>query len=126
MSPKPRILLIDDDPSILDLGQFILGRSGFAVDTACDGAFGWHALRTQHYDAVVTDNLMPNVTGLALMKLMRDARMTTPVIMITGTVPTPELLHAFNLRPAAILEKPFTVDELLEAVSRSIGPAKAA
>jgi CheY-like chemotaxis protein len=126
MLSKPRILLIDDDPAILDLGQFILSRSGFAVDTATDGATGWDALRHHHYDAVVTDNLMPNVTGLALMKLMKDARMKTPVIMITGTVPAAEYLRANNLHPAMILQKPFAVGELLDAVRSCVSVAKAA
>ena len=119
MSQRPRILLIDDDPSILELGQFILDRSGFDVDTATDGSVGWQALREKQYDAVVTDNLMPNVTGLALLKLMNDAKIRTPVIMITGTIPSSEFLRASHLQLEAILQKPVSVEQFL-AILRPI------
>lgn len=113
---RQRILVVEDDAAIRQLNTEILTCSGYLVDAAEDGAAAWDALQRNNYDLVVTDNEMPKVTGVELIKKLQDARMILPVIMVTGTLPDEEFAHYPCLQPAVTLLKPYTFDELLNAV----------
>ena len=86
---------------------------GYQVDAAEDGAEGWEALHARSYDLLITDNNMPKVSGVELVKKVRCAGMALPVIMASGS-PAEES----GLQLAAILQKPFTGNELLATVKR--------
>jgi DNA-binding response OmpR family regulator len=112
----PRILLVEDDRKIRDLNADVLVQSGYQVDIAEDGAAAWRALQTQHYDAMVTDNTMPGVTGLELIKKLRSEDMTLAVILASGTAPMEELIDSPWLRIDAMLPKPYTATVLVKTV----------
>jgi DNA-binding response OmpR family regulator len=112
----PRILLVDDDSSIRQLGADMLIRSGYEVDVAEDGVVAWQKLNADNYDLLITDNSMPNMTGIDLLKQLRAARMEIPAIMATGALPMMELVRHPWLQPAAALIKPYSPAELLGAV----------
>lgn len=112
-----RILLVDDDINIRLLSADLLFHSGYQVDTAGDGESGWEALQTRNYNLLITDNQMPKVSGLELVKKLRSARMALPVILASGAMPE-ELNRLPWLQLAATLWKPFTPDELLGTVNR--------
>jgi DNA-binding response OmpR family regulator len=86
------------------------------VDGAEDGAVAWDALQLNGYDLMVTDNDMPNVSGVDLLKKLYAARMAMPVVMVSGTMPTAELEQQPWLQVKASLHKPYVVSELLAAV----------
>jgi two-component system chemotaxis response regulator CheY len=111
-----RILLVDDDSSIRQLGADMLIRSGYEVDGAEDGAAAWQALNANDYDLLITDNNMPNMTGIDLLKKLRAGRMDLPVIMATGALPMLEFTQHTWLQPAAALIKPYSPAELLGTV----------
>ncbi len=115
-NPPRRILLVEDDDAIRHLSTEVLISFGYDVDTAEDGAAAWDTLQRNSYDLLVTDNHMPKVSGLELLQKLRDFCITTPVIMATGTSPDLEFTRRPWLQPAATLLKPFTPEELLEAV----------
>jgi DNA-binding response OmpR family regulator len=122
-----RILLVDDDHDLRSFNAALLVQSGYHVDTAGDGASGWRALKAHHYDVLITDNTMPGVTGLELIKKLRSEDMTLPVIMASGTVPTEELIHNPWLHVDAMLPKPYTITELVKTVGKVLhrsGPAR--
>jgi len=114
--PVYHILVVDDEPQIRKLIANILTRFGYTVATADDGGAGWQALGAHHFDLVVTDNQMPNVTGIELLRKLRAAGRNLPVIMATGIIPKDELEREPSLKPAAILVKPFSKAELLRSV----------
>ena len=114
--PPGRILVVEDDRDLRQLNARALIHSGYAVDTAEDGAAGWEALQANRYDLVITDNNMPRLTGIELLKKLCAARMALPVIMATGTLPKEEFTRYPWLQPAATLLKPYTVEELLGTV----------
>ena len=114
-SPR-RILLVDDDLDLRNLYTDVLTRAGYQVDTAENGAAGWKALEARHYDVLVTDNTMPGVTGLDLIKKLRSADMMLPVILASGTVPAEELNRCPWLQLDAVLPKPYSIAKLLETV----------
>jgi DNA-binding response OmpR family regulator len=113
-----RILLVEDDISIRKFSSMMLIQSGYHVDAAEDGAAGWEALQASNYDLLITDNNMPKVSGIELVKMLRSAWMTLPVVMASGTPPAEALNGDSSLQLAATLLKPFTMDELLETVKK--------
>jgi two-component system, cell cycle sensor histidine kinase and response regulator CckA len=129
-----RILVVDDDISIRQLSTEMLIRSGYEVDAAADGAAGWKALQGKPYDLLITDNFMPKVTGIEMVKKLHAAGMKLPVIMATAMLPQEEfVLHPW-LQAVTTLLKPFRAVELLAAVQkilaagdgvRALGPPNA-
>jgi DNA-binding response OmpR family regulator len=115
-NPPQRILVVDDDSLIRHLNTEVLIHSGYEVDTAEDGAAAWEILQTKAFNLLITDHSMPVMTGVELVKKLRSARMALPVILVTGTLPLEELARNPELQLAAILSKPFTVEELLDTV----------
>jgi two-component system phosphate regulon response regulator OmpR len=115
-TPPRRILVVDDEPSIRALNVAVLVRSGYEVDAAENGAVAWDILQRNRYDLVVTDNSMPVVSGIELMEKVQAARMTLPVIMATGTLPLRESFSKAGFQPAALLYKPYTMEELVGTV----------
>jgi DNA-binding response OmpR family regulator len=111
---------VEDDVVTLRINIKVLTKSGYAVDGAADGAVAWDALQLNGYDLVVTDNDMPNVSGVDLLKKLYAARMALPVIMVSGTMPTAELVQQPWLQLKARLPKPCVVSELLAAVKNAL------
>jgi DNA-binding response OmpR family regulator len=116
-----RILVVDDDGDMRRLNTEVLVSYGYEVDGAEDGAVAWDALQLNDYDLIVTDNRMPKVTGVELLKKMRAARMALPVIMATGVLPLDEFARYPWLKPAATLVSPYSTGELLGKVKEVLG-----
>ena len=119
----PHILVVEDDIVLRKLNTRVLLHSGYEVDAAADGAAAWEALNTDSYDLMVTDNNMPKVSGVELLKKLRVARMILPVIMATEALPTEEFARYPWLQPDATLLKPVSVGELLGTVKRVLREA---
>jgi two-component system sensor histidine kinase and response regulator WspE len=80
-----RVLVVDDSLTVRELERKLLESRGYAVDVAFDGMDGWNAVRTSHYDLVVTDVDMPRLDGIELLMLIRkDQRLkSTPVMIVS-------------------------------------------
>jgi CheY-like chemotaxis protein len=122
-NPPHRILVVEDDISILQLNTELLQRSGYAVDTAEDGAAAWDAINAGSYDLLITDNVMPKVTGVELLEKLRAAHVALPVIMATGIAPTDAFTRDPWIQPDAILLKPYTGAEMLRTVKKVLREA---
>jgi CheY-like chemotaxis protein/DNA-binding XRE family transcriptional regulator len=112
-----RILLVDDDPDVLCITGAGLQRSGFEVITACSGDDALRLLSTgEDFGVLVTDYLMPGLTGIQLIELAREHAPGLPALVITGygcttaTQALPDRVH--------ILAKPFTRSEFMACVER--------
>ncbi len=116
--PPARILVVDDNPDIRRLNTEVLLESGYRVDAAEDGAVAWSALQLFDYDLLITDNQMPTVTGVELIKKLRSEDMTLPVVLMSGTMPTEEINENPWLEIQATLLKPYSVRELLRTVRK--------
>jgi two-component system sensor histidine kinase and response regulator WspE len=82
---RKRILVIDDSLTVRELERKLLGNRGYIVDVAVDGLDGWNAVRTGHYDLVLTDVDMPRLDGVELLKLIRkDSRLKSLPVMIVS------------------------------------------
>jgi two-component system, chemotaxis family, sensor histidine kinase and response regulator WspE len=80
-----RILVVDDSITVRELERQLLESRGYAVDTAVDGVDGWNAVRSAHYDLVVSDIDMPRMDGIALVRHIKsDARLQSiPVVVVS-------------------------------------------
>ena len=124
-APK-RILVVDDDEVIRQVNADMLSRYGYETETAEDGAAAWEALQANGYDLLITDNNMPKVSGVELVKKLRSAHMKLPVVLASGAIPTEAMNWNSSLHLAAMLPKPFTVDELLAIVKKLLRVADSA
>jgi DNA-binding response OmpR family regulator len=122
-NPLHRILVVDDDDDIRRLNATGLVRSGYDVDTAEDGTDAWDKLQYHGYDLLVTDNKMPRMSGVELLKKLRHARIVLPVIMATGIPPREEFTRYPWLQPAATLIKPYRFEEMLRTVKKVLREA---
>jgi DNA-binding response OmpR family regulator len=120
---RQRILVADDEPDLRRLCSEVLIRIGYHVDSAEDGAVAWQALNDQRYDLLLTDNKMPKVTGIDLLRKVHAARLALPVIMVTATEPLEVFARAPWLQPAMTLLKPFALAELVGAVKQVLRAA---
>jgi two-component system, chemotaxis family, sensor histidine kinase and response regulator WspE len=82
---RKHVLVVDDSLTVRELERKLLDSRGYAVDVAVDGMDGWNAVRTGHYDLVVTDVDMPRLDGIELLKLIRkDSRLKSLPVMIVS------------------------------------------
>ena len=115
-TPSNRILVVDDDGDIRQVNADVLRRFGYQTETAAAGA-AWEALQANRYDLLITDNNMPKLSGVELVKKVRSARLTLPVILATRALPIEELERNPWLQPVATLVKPFLHRQLLATVN---------
>lgn len=116
-SAPPRVLLIDDEPALLDLYQDSLAPLGYQLDTADDGEEAAHLLSSKRYDVVVSDIQMPGMTGLDLLKAVRSTNLDVPVILVTGNPSTETAIRAIELGALRYLTKPFSPADLRRVVA---------
>ena len=110
-----RILVIDDDDTILNVISKMLGHLGYAVEVACDGETGIELLKNRyHFKVVITDIRMPGKDGNQVAKYIRDADRIqhTPILAITGF---PE--DADDGLFDSVLTKPFKMKDLINFIS---------
>jgi two-component system, OmpR family, alkaline phosphatase synthesis response regulator PhoP len=114
-----RIILCDDEIHILRAAEFKLKRAGYDVELSNDGEEGWEAIQRQIPDILITDCQMPRLSGIELVRRMRNDPKTAdiPVFMLTakGYELSPQLIHD-ELRIIRIISKPFSPRELLQYV----------
>ena len=120
-----RILVVDDDESIRQLILSVLTHSGYEVDEAENGTRAWEALQVKCYDLLITDNNMPEMTGLQLVEKLRSSGFELPVALASGGLPSDLLEQNSRLRLAAVIPKPFTLDELVRTISTLLTGAAA-
>ncbi len=119
-----RVLLIDDDPSIRDLLHEVLERGGHEPSSAKDGEQGLKLLRSETFDLVVTDIVMPGKEGVETIQEIRRKWPLLPVLAMSGGGSVGDssyLLIARAMGASAVLSKPFRNREFLAAVDKSLG-----
>ena len=120
-----RILAVDDAPDTLELIQRRLPASGYQVFTASDVAEAIRILDNTPIDLVITDLKMPKVSGMDLVRHVRENMNDTEVMMITGYPTVEGAVSAVKAGSQEYLTKPFTDEELLSAVKRVLDLLKA-
>jgi CheY-like chemotaxis protein len=113
-------LFVDDEPALTAIGQRMLERLGFQATVASSGEEALARLQAdpEGYALVLTDQTMPGLTGLDLVAALRPLSPHVPVIVMTGFLGDLAFDTLTELRVGEVLAKPFTVEELAEAIRR--------
>jgi DNA-binding response OmpR family regulator len=124
-----KILIVDDDPDIVDAVGMVLESQGYQVTSARDGVEGLASLKADKPDLMILDLLMPKMDGFAVMKELQDARWSkyrdVPILILTSVREDAarrryELEMATELNVDDYVEKPISPDILLQRVEKLI------
>ncbi len=109
---KSRILVVDDEESIREFLEIMLKKEGYEVTTAEDGAKAKEILTKKSFDMVISDMQMPNVTGIELLRHVRENYPDLVFMIITAFGTTETAVEAMKLGAYDYLTKPFKIDEV--------------
>ncbi len=119
-NPKAKILCVDDEDIILDSFRKILVLDGYSIDTVTSGYQALNLVKTHHYDFVFTDLKMPEMDGVEVTKNIKFLRPDIDVVIVTGYATVETAVDCMKLGAMDYVQKPFTEDELLEFVKKSL------
>jgi len=111
-----RILVIEDDASILEGLVAALTSEGYVVDTASDGTQGWQKAQSAQAELLVLDLMLPGMSGLEIAKKLRDTGSRVPIIMLTAKGDEDDRVLGLELGADDYMTKPFSVRELLARI----------
>ncbi|MFV9506649.1 MAG: response regulator transcription factor [Oscillochloridaceae bacterium umkhey_bin13] len=109
---SPTVMVVEDDPATRRLYRFLLINSGYTVVEAEDGVIALERLANQPCDVVITDMNMPRMSGLDLVRTLRQNNSPVYVIMVTAFGSPDTEKHAFRAGVNEYLTKPFDFEEL--------------
>lgn len=119
MNENAKILIVDDDPFTRKLLNRILNQLGFhSILEADDGTAAWDILENETVDLVIADWVMPQMSGLELLKKIRSGETTnmTPFIMLTGQADKENVLEAVNSGASNYIVKPFSAETIRDNI----------
>ena len=120
--PK-RVLLVEDEPNIVEAIRFLLSRDGFQVDTHSDGQSALDAVARKSPDLIILDVMLPNRSGYEILQDLRAQQATRnlPVLMLTARGQKHDRDMAAQHGASAFMTKPFSNSEILDTVRGLIG-----
>lgn len=119
MAEKGRILVIDDEKRMCDSIKVLLSNIGYEVDTAENGRTGIDRLESKQYGLVITDLMMPELDGFAVMKYIKENCSNTLVIVITGYASVESAVRAIRSGAYDYILKPFDFEIIKISVERA-------
>ena len=120
-----KVLLVDDEQSILTLLTFNLEKEGYQVQTALDGATGYSLALANEYDFIILDLMMPLMDGMEVCKKLRQEKNNTPIMILTAKDEELDKIIGLELGADDYMTKPFSPREVLarmKAIMRRIQP----
>lgn len=118
------ILVVDDQPDVVDVIRSGLEQAGHTVHSAMSGEEGLARASTESFDAIVLDVMLPGMNGFDVARELRDRGVTTPILMLTARDQEPDVVEGLSHGADAYLPKPFRIGELeahLMALKRRVG-----
>jgi CheY-like chemotaxis protein len=122
MAGSSRILVVDDEPFIVQLVADMLSDEGYDVDTAANGLLAIEQIRQRSYDLILSDLRMPALDGLALYRELENhwPDLVRRIVFVSGTIEQPEYRTFLEETGVPVLPKPFDLDELRELTERRL------
>lgn len=116
---KPRILIVEDDPGMVEAVRLRLEANGYDVLIARDGAEGLARIREEKPDLVILDIMLPIMDGLTVCRMIKfdEAYKNIPVILFTARVQKSDIEGGKEVKADAYITKPFKSEELLEKIA---------
>jgi len=117
--PRTRVLVVEDDPNIVDLIRSNLAVRGFDTVVSTDGTRALSLLETERPDIILLDLMLPEVDGFELCRLVRE-RSTVGVIVVSARGGDRDKVAALNLGADDYMTKPFSIEELLARIAATL------
>ena len=111
-----RILIVEDDPQLLEHLRSSLCTQRYLVDTAVDGEVALDRIFDNPYDLILLDIMLPMVDGFGLLKEIREAGIKTPVLMLTAKGAVEDKIRGLDMGADDYLAKPFSMAELMARI----------
>jgi EAL domain-containing protein (putative c-di-GMP-specific phosphodiesterase class I) len=121
-----RVLVVEDEPALLKSYARRLQAAGHTVERAVDGTTAAALIAQSRFDVIVSDIAMPGLSGVQLLRSVREADAEVPVILITGAPDVDTAIRAVEYGALRYLVKPFPPDELAALVREALRPAGSA
>lgn len=121
-----KILIAEDDRELRQLFQHVLTKNGYSVVGVSNGEEALHALDTSYYDLIISDIMMPKMDGYQLVSALREAGMTTPVMMITAKDAFDDMRLGFLSGSDDYMVKPVNINEMVLRVGALLRRAQMA
>lgn len=115
-----RILIVEDEKEIADGVEGILKNAGYTADAVYDGEDGLEFIRSNVYDMILLDVMLPRINGFDIVRKVRAEGIETPVIMLTAKSRTDDKIQGLDLGADDYLTKPFDAGELLARIRARI------
>jgi two-component system response regulator PilR (NtrC family) len=117
---RPRILIVDDEPSMREMLRIVLRRDGYAVILAANGNEAIEVLKRERVDLLLSDIRMPDVSGVEVLRVAKEANRDIVAFMMTAFASTDTAVEAMRLGAVDYFTKPFSMDELRLKVRRHL------
>lgn len=111
-----RILVVEDEPSLLKIMTKRLKEEGYSVDACSDGQDGQYYSEITEYDCIVLDIMLPIIDGLSILKNLRAKEIITPILLLTARDSIEDRVKGLDNGADDYLVKPFSFDELLARI----------
>lgn len=121
---KPKIFIVEDDPSIRNGLSDVLVFNGYEVDSEEDGRKGLDKILGNYFDLVLLDVMLPSMDGFTICRQVREEKPQQPIIMITAKGAEDDIVNGFTAGADDYIAKPFSLRELIvrvEAILRRCG-----
>ena len=122
-----KVLIVDDEPSIVTLLTFNLEKEGYVVTAATDGNKGLELALTKEFDFIILDIMLPGIDGIEITKKLRQEKKETPISLLTAKDDTIDRILGLEIGADDYLTKPFSPREVLarmKAIFRRMRPAE--
>jgi putative nucleotidyltransferase with HDIG domain len=115
----PKVLVVDDDPSVCDFLKLAIAPKALRVDVAENAATALEAIESGNFDIILCDIWMPGCSGMELLSLARRSKWDVGFILATGKVHVDQIIEALHLGASDFLLKPFNLETLEQSLSRA-------
>lgn len=124
-----KVLIVDDEPSIVTLLTFNLEKEGYHVTSANDGLVGYELALNESFDFLILDIMLPRLDGMEITKRLRQEKVQTPILLLTAKDDTIDRILGLEIGADDYLTKPFSPREVLarmKAIFRRMEPRQGA
>jgi DNA-binding NtrC family response regulator len=122
----PRILIMEDEPSLAEGLKMVLSEQGYRVSVADSGIRALGSLTGKNYDVMVADLRLPDMDGMEVLRLIKETKPETEVVVMTGYASVASAVESMKLGALDYLPKPFTEDEFKAVVEKAVKAKKEA
>ena len=119
-----KILVVDDEKSMCDFMEIMLSKEGYEVETTVSGSEAIQRTSSSKYDLIIADLMMPEMSGLDLLKKIKKGRPNQDMIVMTAFASVDTAIEAMREGALDYITKPFKVDEIKLVIEKSVSRQK--